>query len=196
MVKHTPYDKNLVGPLLDIGAHHLIRRYGQNQVIKFPVGLPFRLNRKQWCENLRRDSQILKQYFGPYLSESQIFFFLANKQPSYVIIEPFCRGRHLHKRDLRDQAMRQQFSDIVGRNDRLKRREHLSLDFFGIKGLLWKGRREVCNIMLEDKTQGLRIIDMVALHFGRTRDQQIIVSFLTALALKLQRRLLKKLLKA
>jgi len=189
-----PYNNELVGKFVGMGLHHLVRRYGDDKVIKFPVGLPYRLNSGLWCRNLCRDGEIMKKYLSSYLMDFDVRFFNVNKKPSYVIIESFCGGRNLRKSDFKDGGVHKQFSNIINLNNEMKRKENISLDFFGVKGLLWKGRREVCNIMFDEKKRKLRIIDVAALHFGRTKDRQIIVSFITLLGLKLQKGLLKKFL--
>lgn len=169
-MKKSVYKEALIGKRIAIGAEHLVYRYGDDQVVKFPRGMWYWLNRVKSTENMKHDQKIIKQYFSTYLIDRDIVF----EQDVYTIIEPFLQGRHMRRRDLLDPAVKKQFLDILERNSRMTDTEDMSLEFFGLWGLLWKGRREVANVMLEENTRKLVIVDPGVLRFGRHVDHQIL----------------------
>jgi len=185
-----PFDKNLVGNRIAVGGEHRVYRYGDKQVIKFPFGPRYWINAKKYCENLKRDEEIIRQYFDEYLIEREILYFNKLGTPSYIIIEPKISGRHLRRGDLDNSHINNHFQDLVEINQKLIEHENLSAEFFGIRGLVYKGRKEVSNVMLEQGTNKLYLIDAGVMHFGRHKDQQIMIDLLTKWVMKKQERLL------
>jgi hypothetical protein len=186
-----PFDKKQIGRIIALGGEHRVYRYDDNQVIKFPFGPRYWINAKKYCDNLKRDEQIVRQYFGEYLIDREIVYFNRLGTPSYAIIEPKISGRHLKKKDLDDSHINNHFHDLVEINQRLVSQENLSAEFFGLRGLVDKGKKEICNIMLEQGTNKLYLIDAGVMHFGKRKDQQIMIDLVTKWAMKRQTRLLK-----
>lgn len=186
-----PYLQEKVGKLIAIGGEHVVKHYGDNQVIKFPFGPRYFLDRHKHCENVARDEAVARNYFKDYLIQRDVHFFPHKGRPSYVIIEPFVTGKHLRREDLQDSEIKKQFVEIVELNKHMFEMEDLAFDMFGIWGLLWRGKREVANMILNSETKKLVVIDPSVMHIGKHRDQQILVSSVTFWALKKQKKLLK-----
>lgn len=187
-----PYVKEKVGKFIAIGGEHVVWHYGDTQVIKFPFGPRYFLDSHKHCENVARDEDVARNYFKEYLIKRDIHFFPRRGRPSYVIIETFVPGGHLKLSDLQNIDIRKQFKEIVAINQRMFEMDDLVFDMFGIWGLLWRGKKEVANIILNPGTQKLVVIDPSVMHIGRHKDQQILVASVTHWALRRQNKLLKK----
>jgi len=185
-----PYNKNLVGPLIARGGEHSVYHYDKKYVIKFPFGPRYWLNAEKFCANLARDEEIVREYFGDYLVQREIKFY-SNGRPSYVIIEPKITGRHLQKQDLKNFGLLSDFKNLIAINNKMAEHENLSAELFGIKKLIFDGKTEVANIILEKYTNKLFLIDAGIMHFGRHKDQQILIDTVTKWAMRKQERLLK-----
>ena len=185
------FNKKQVGRIIAIGGEHRVYRYGDKQVIKFPFGPRYWINAKKYCENLKRDEQIVRQYFGDYLIARKIIYFNRFGTPSYAIIEPKISGRHLKREDLDNNHINNHFQDLVEINQKLIEHENLSAEIFGLRGLVYNGKKEVSNIMLEKETNKLYLIDAGVMHFGRHKDQQILIDIVTKFAMKRQEKLLR-----
>lgn len=181
-----PYTKENVGKKIATGGEHKVYYYGEDKVIKFPFGPRYWFGREQYCENLKRDEHIVRQYFGGYLVEREINFFTQKNQASYIIIEPFLTGRHLQRKDLKDPQVKEQFEELVNINQQFMKQENLSAEFFGIKGLLLHGKSEAANIMFDPETKKITLTDAGIMHFGKHKDQQILISSVTHWAIKKQ----------
>lgn len=190
-MEKLPYDKEKIGKVIAIGGEHIVRHYGDNQVIKFPFGPRYFLDPHKHCENVARDEEVARHYFKQYLIERNVQFFPYKKHISYCIIEPFISGEHLKHEDLADREIKKQFEEIVALNDHMYAVEDLVFDMFGIWGLLWRGKREVANIILNPETRKLVVVDPSVMHMGKHKDQQILVSSVTYWAMRKQKRLLK-----
>ena len=180
------YDSSKIGKLIAIGAEHVVYSYDNDKVIKFPRGIWYWLNRSKFVDNMRRNQEVIKTRFREYLIDRDAIFY----DNSYVIIEPFIVGRRVRRSDLSNCDIKNQFREIILINDKMMRDDNISLEFFGLWGLLFKGREEVANIMLEEKTGRLIIIDPGALHFGVHRDRSILSRTIIKYVLFQQRHLL------
>jgi hypothetical protein len=187
----TAFDEKLVGKFIAAGGEHKVYRYGDDKVIKFPFGPRYWFNPAKYCENLQRDELIVRRYFGEYLVQREIHFFFEISKPSYVIIEPKLPGRHLRRDDLKNKKVLKQFEEIVEINNSLIKQEDLSVEIYGLRGLLIKGKWEASNIMFNPENKKLYLTDAGIMHFGRNKDQQILISLATVWATRRQKKLIK-----
>jgi hypothetical protein len=190
-MENSAFEEKLVGRFIAAGGEHKVFRYGDDKVIKFPFGPRYWVNPAKYCENLRRDELIVRRYFGAYLVQREIHFYYIGSRPSYVIIEPKLHGRHLLRDDLKIKAVYKQFQEIVEINSEMINQEDLSVEIFGLRGLLLKGRWEASNIMFNPDNNRIFITDAGVMHFGRNQDQQILLSLVTVWAMRRQAKLIK-----
>ncbi len=180
------YDRGKIGKLIAIGAEHFVYRYGDNHVIKFPRGIWYWMNRSRFCEDVRHGSRVIERYFGDYINSREIFF----DDKTYVVIERYIKGRHVRISDMNNLEIRRQLEDIVSRNTKMMSDENMALEFFGLWCLLYKGRREIANIILEEDTNRLVIVDFGVLRFTNYGFRHILSYGVIRLAVIQQRRLI------
>lgn len=190
-MKYLPYNKNLIGKFIAIGAENIVYRYNADKVIKFPTryGPRFPWDPEKYCQELQDGFNLLKKYLPNYLNQSQLYFYSEKNKKKYVVIEPLINGKALSKNDLKNKDIKNQFLEIIAAKNQLKIKESLFVDLFGFWGLWISGRWKIPNLLLEKQTKKLYLVDIGT---ARTNDSRFVIRMLIRLAEWIQDCLLKK----
>jgi len=188
---NLPYNKNLIGGFIAIGAENIVYYYNNNkEVIKFPliISLRYSWDSEKYCNELKNGYEILKNNLPQSINDSRIYFYKSGGKTKYVVIEPFIDGQALTKSDLEDDLVKKQFLEIIATKNRLETKEYLFLDIFGVWGLFFIGKIKVPNILVEKNTKKLFLIDIGT---ANLKDSRLIISMLLKFAHWRQNKLLE-----
>jgi hypothetical protein len=162
------FDKEEIGKLIKIGGEHLVYFYGRDQVIKFPNFLARVLfNHSHLAQKKKADFALAKKYFPQYLLETECNL-NESRWPSYNLIQPFIKARPLSFKDLANGAIKKKFIEILSINDKIKKEQNLSFDFYGAWRLLFHEiipSHTINNLMLTLDNQ-IVILDVVFLEYN------------------------------
>lgn len=186
MKSSIPYDKNLIGKFIAIGAENVVYSYNEGkEVIKFPTffSLRYNWNPQQYCEEIQNGYEMLKKYLPEHLNKSNLHIYQGNGKMTYLIIEPFIHGKALSKNDLKNEDVKKQFLEIIAAKNQLESKENLFVDLFGSWGLWLSGRRKIPNLLLDKRNQKLYLVDIGT---ARIDDDRFIIRILVKLAYQIQ----------
>ncbi len=190
-----PYQPDLVGSFIAVGGEHLVFRYGDDKVIKFPFGPRYLLGPFQYCRNINLYLKMLNKYFLDFLPKKEILFYKKfNFFPYYVVIENFIDGRHLTVSDLLDRNVRKEFLKILKQNDLMFEKDGYSIDFFGIWNLIGLRKKVFSNLVLESKTNKIFVLDTGIWRVEHKKDCNIMVHFFIKWAYARQKNMLSSIL--
>src|SRR5581483_8412965 len=188
LIARTPRLKpDAVGELLGAGMQHRIYEYDDNgtpMVLKISTSVPGL--RFPSAADAEKDVALVARYFEPYFVEPTEVVRLndlayAVKQRRLVNL------RSIAPDDLRQENIKRQFLDIVGRNQKMLKEAGRSLDYLGREGqrkaraalLGLRVTPTISNLVVEDAPDGsarLRVVDtdLENFHPGATslRDKQ------------------------
>ncbi len=103
------YDKTKIGKIIGWGGEHIVREYGDDQVIKFS-GLYLCLG-SMAEEKALKDKAVCKQFFGKYILDTELAISAGG---TYLVqIQPKIVGHFLCKQDLEDPNVLEQFKEIA-----------------------------------------------------------------------------------
>lgn len=189
---NLPYNKNLVGKFIAIGAENVVYSYNEGrEVIKFPTffSLRYNWNSQQYCKEIQDGYEMLKKYLPERLNKSNLHIYERSGKMTYLILEPFIHGKALSKNDLKNGDVKRQFLEIIAAKNQLESKENLFVDLFGSWGLWLSGRWKISNLLLDKQNQKLYLVDIGT---ARINDGRFIIRILVRLAKRIQDNLLKK----
>lgn len=133
-MRNTPgIDASAVGEMIGTGMQHRIYAYHEDMAMVLKVSTPIPFLRFPSLEDARTDAQYMVRFFESYAVEpTEIIPLRAGR---YVIkqrrLDAF---RVLTPDALTDECLRQQFLDLVTRNQQMMREVGRSVDFLGREG--------------------------------------------------------------
>lgn len=177
-------DQSKIGKVIGVGGEHIIKDYGNRQVIKIPAGLRFQLNPKNFRRVVPRDYFLAQKYFRDWLVPAQIVF----GQKRYFIIQDKILARPLTLQQLKKYPrLKKQFLAIISANDQLIKEHQLSWDFYGAMGLLKPVFNTLTNLVVLG--DGLKMIDFGMMYL-KPKNQSVIVWLITRWAFRRQNKFL------
>lgn len=169
---NLPYNKKLIGKFLAIGAENIVYFYNSDkEVIKFPTRFSLRYlwDPEKYCHELQNGFQLLKKYLPSHINQSNLYFYKKDSPIKYVIIEPFINGKALALKDLEDEEIQNQFSEIIKVKKELETKENIFLDLFGSWGLWFWGRIKIPNLLIEKSTKKIYLVDIGTANLNDSR---------------------------
>lgn len=168
---NIPYNKNLIGKFLAIGAENIVYHYNNKDVIKFPTRFSLRYlwDTEKYCRELQNSFQLLKKYLPSHINQSNLYFYKKGGTANYVIIEPFINGKALTPKDLENEEIKTQFSEIIKIKKELEIKENIFLDLFGSWGLWFWGRIKIPNLLIEKNTKKIYLVDIGTANLNDSR---------------------------
>jgi hypothetical protein len=127
--KFRQVDPRKLGELLGQGYEYRVYEYGDDKVMKIPKN---NIIYRNSADDVFYNYLIAKEMFPEYVLPTD----LIQYDDKYVVIqEKLNNYRHFTKADLEDPNLREQFEDILGRNNMLIKRELGALDLWGVQGV-------------------------------------------------------------
>lgn len=163
-------DAHGVGRLLGMGLQHRIYEYDENGVpMVLKIATPTPGLRYPSVQDAQEDMKFISQFFAPYMVEPAAVIPLDDV--AYVIKQRRLSNFHsITADDLRNEEVRQQFLDILRRNQGMIKQVGRSLDFLGREGqrnaraalIGFEKTPTISNLVVEGGADGsphIRIID-------------------------------------
>jgi len=184
------YDESKIGRRIARGRSHSVYHYGDDEVIRFPRA-------ERWLEwllrdelNLRdrfkRDISVCEQYLRNYVLTTRV---VESSKGEIATIQPYIKGHYLSKSDLRNEAVKAQFQDMVTRYETMLAAGYL-VDLIGQGGVL---RRRLSNVLvLPDGS--LKLFDAGLADMRKISSSKCLARLIAKLVLKRQRSTLRFLL--
>jgi len=181
-----PYDKKRTGKFIGWGGEHFVFAYDTDKVIKF--SLHVWLSGRSAVEKIKTDYEIGQLYFAPYLLPTEILIYKNGH--ACAEIQPKIQCRFLEKKDINTPLIKEQFSDIMSRCQKMERETGWVFDLFGREGLFRFRPQRISNILVtpEDK---LVLIDFTLLHLERIKARELPIWLIIQFALWRQAKLLQ-----
>lgn len=155
------YDKSKIGKLISWGGDHTVYNYGTDKVIKFSlIGL---MMGQGGLAKIIRDYEISKKFFGDFVLTT--CFLKPQGKKLSVAIQTKIAGHYLHKKDLTDPVVNNQFRKIMEDNRQLLLAGYDQIDFVGRGGVF---TNSFSNIFVTP-TKQLVIIDTTLIEFKGSR---------------------------
>lgn len=140
-----------VGRLIAWGGEHVVRHYGENQIIKFSL-----FDRFLWKRYSRvkaeYDLRLANEIFGPYILRTELV--VSEDGLRYGKLQPRIEGKKLKRADCKDVRIREQLVEIQQRRHGLVAQD-IDIDLVGGMGFITGTFSNI--FVLSDGT--LRIID-------------------------------------
>ncbi|PIS23306.1 hypothetical protein COT49_00455 [candidate division WWE3 bacterium CG08_land_8_20_14_0_20_40_13] len=184
-------DPSKIGPVFAVGGENLIRKYDEGYLLKSPIGIRIRLGKEKYVKEVVEDFPILKKYFKDFLPEVHVI--VKDNEKSFDLLQKFVEGRILHKSDLVDQKLKDQFVKLIQLNQLMEDKEKISWDFFGAWSLFLGNKDRVGNIVVTPENN-LGFIDIGTMRLEK-RGQPLLVWLIIKWAARRQRSCLKYLLR-
>lgn len=174
-----------MGKFIGWGGEHFVFAYDNDKVIKF--SLHVWLSGQSAVEKIKTDYAAGQRYFTPYLLPTEILTY--NNSRACVDIQPKIQCRFLEKKDLSNPLIKEQFSDIMSRCQKMERETGWVFDLFGREGLFRFRPQLISNILVtpEDK---LILIDFTLLHLNKVKMRELPIWLLMQWAKRRQKKLL------
>lgn len=187
-----PYDRASLGKRISVSGEHIVYMYKEDQVIKFPAGPIYHADQEEAYDKIVNESRLANTYFRQFMAPFKVFTRTRKGKKSYYIIQKFIPGRHLELSDTQNIQLKTELKRLIAYNNRMYRETGFTLEFFGVRSLLFHGVIKKMENVLVTENGELRIID-----FGMISDKVIISSspilrLIIKWAIWRQQRLLKK----
>jgi hypothetical protein len=164
-------DASKIGPIFAVGGENLIRRYKGGYLLKSPIGIRIRLGKERFVKEVVEDFPILKRYFKDFLPEVHVV--VKDNGKSFDLLQKFVEGEILHKRDLVNKKLKDQFVQLVKLNQSMEQKEKISWDFFGAWSLFLGNKNRIGNIVVTPDNN-LKFIDIGTMRLEK-REQPLLI---------------------
>lgn len=154
----STYDPSKIGKLYAWGGEHIVYDYGEDKVIKFST-LYYLLGRHALGKAVK-DYTLCRKYLGEYILDTDIQMSANGRH--IVHVQPKIKGRALKHRDLENEEVQKQFSELMRRYNAMVAAEGYRIDLIGREGVFNGG---LTNIFVTD-SNALRIIDATVLELS------------------------------
>lgn len=124
------YDKKKIGKCLSWGSDHTVYEYGEGHVIKFSTSDFLLGSRKKTMD----DYATCVSFFGPYILKTD--FFVSPRGVFFASVQPEIEGRYLRATDLKRSVILEQYRELIGAYENMKRSHGSEIDFVGSGGIL------------------------------------------------------------
>jgi len=155
--------------LIGFGGENIVYKLDKNKVAKRPFGIRYFVNPHETVNEVIADLKVLQVYFKDYLSPTEI---TSHKSllgiQSYTMTQKYIKGSCLRKASLKEPKVLNQLQEIMNINEYMLQSENKSYEFFGVWTLLFSHvLKKVSNIIVEENTNKLYIIDVGVLYLGK-----------------------------
>jgi len=187
---YIPFDEGKVGKRLSISGEHSVYKYGENQVIKFPVGPIYYADPEEAYQKVSNEARLAESYLRDFIVPFEVLTYIKKGKKKYCIIQKYIEGRPLTIKDMRDPNLRAELKRLTDANNIMYNSSGFTVEFFGIKRLVWHAFSPKMENVLLMPNGKLKIID-----FGMISDTMMVsssqsVRFVIQWAVKRQRKLL------
>ena len=153
--------------LIGFGGENIVLKANDNYVIKRPFGLRYFIDPRETVSEIISDLKVLKVYFKNFIAETEITPSKGSAPLFYTMKQSYVKGKALTKELLKSEEVHRQFKEIMAINSEMVRSENKSYEFLGIWSLIFSHiLKRVSNILVEDGTKKLYIIDIGVLYLG------------------------------
>lgn len=190
--KKLPYNQKKVGDKIATAGEHVVYKYGDDQIIKFPAGPIYYANAKDARAKVINEVRLANKYLKEFIAVTELYTYEEQDKNKYCIIQEYIIGRPLELKDMQDDELQNQFKELMKDNDLMYLNSRYTLEFFGLRGLLlhrFFPRMENIIVTQENK---IKIIDLGMISSLNMVSSSPILRWFIQWAVKKQAKLLRE----
>ncbi len=127
----------MVGRKIAAAGEHIVYKYGEDKIIKFPHGPIYYANPEEAYDKIDNEFRLANRYFKKFLVPTRLLTYEENGRKKYCVIQDFIESRPLVPEDMQNEDLKLQFKEIMEANNRMYLNSRYTLEFFGLKGLIF-----------------------------------------------------------
>jgi signal peptidase I len=190
--EEKPYNKKIIGRKIANAGEHIVYRYGENQIIKFPSGPIYYANPEEAYNKVENEFRLANKYFKKFLVPTQLVTYKEKDCKRYCIIQDFVENRPLNPKDMQDENLKMQFKEIMEANNRMYLNSRFTLELFGLKGLILHNFFPKMENIVVTQDNTLRIMDFGMISHLNLVSSSPILRWFIQWAVKRQGKLLRE----
>ena len=190
--KEPPYNQQKIGNKIATAGEHVVYKYGDNQIIKFPSGPIHYVNPNEARTKIINELSLANKYLKEFLVNTELRTYQKQGKNKYCIIQDYIVGRPLELKDMQDSRLKYQFKKLIKNNNLMYLNSRYTLEFFGLRGLLLHRFFPRMENVIVTQENNIKIIDFGMISSLNMVSSSPILRWFIQWAVKKQKKLLRE----
>ena len=190
--KEPPYNQQKIGNKIATAGEHVVYKYGDNQIIKFPSGPIHYVNPNEARTKIINELSLANKYLKEFLVNTELRTYQKQGKNKYCIIQDYIIGRPLELKDMQDGRLKYQFKKLIKNNNLMYLNSRYTLEFFGLRGLLLHRFFPRMENVIVTQENNIKIIDFGMISSLNMVSSSPILRWFIQWAVKKQKKLLRE----